>query len=45
MMTRMPRRMLAWLLLSLLAAMMVYAIFRGYLGAELLIGFSNNLLC
>lgn len=34
-----------WLVTAVLALVLAYAAFRGYLGAELLIGFANSLLC
>ena len=38
-------KILAWALLSALAAAMTYAIFRGYLNPDLLLGFANSLTC
>lgn len=39
------RKFLAWALLAALAALISYLSFRGYLGAEFLIGFANSLYC
>ena len=39
------RRVLAWVLLSLLAAMVGWLGFRGYLNPELLFHFANSLYC
>ena len=39
------RRMLAWLMLSVLAALLVYFGFRGYLNPELLLHVANSLTC
>jgi hypothetical protein len=39
------RRMLMWLMLSVLAALLAYAGFRGYLSAELLFHFANGMHC
>jgi hypothetical protein len=38
-------RAVRWLVTALLAIALAYAAFRGYLGAEMLIGFANSLLC
>lgn len=38
-------KILTWALLSALAAAMTYAIFRGYLNPDLLLGFANSLTC
>ncbi len=38
-------KLLVWMLLSALAAIVTYAAFRGYLGAEFLIGFANTFSC
>lgn len=43
--SRVQRRMLMWLMLSVLAALVVYFGFRGYLNPELLFHFSNSLYC
>jgi hypothetical protein len=37
--------MLVWILLSILAASLSYAAFRGYFSAELLLGFANTFSC
>ena len=42
---RLQRRMLMWLVLSVLAGLIVYFGFRGYLNPELLFHFSNSLYC
>jgi len=39
------RRMLAWLVLSVLAALLAWVAFRGYLNPELLFHFANGLYC
>lgn len=39
------RKILAWAMLSAIAALMLYAIFRGYLAPELLLGFANSFSC
>jgi len=39
------RRLLAWLMLSVLAALLVYFGFRGYMNPELLFHFANSLIC
>ncbi len=38
-------RLLKWLLLALLAMLISYFSFRGYLSPELLIGFANSFSC
>jgi hypothetical protein len=38
-------RAIRWLLIAALALIVAYAAFRGYLSAELLIGFANGILC
>ena len=38
-------RALMWLALSFLAALVVYAAFRGYLGSDLLLNFANAFYC
>ena len=38
-------RVVLWLLIAALAAMLTYAAFRSYLSPELLIGFANGFLC
>jgi hypothetical protein len=40
-----PERLLIWLVLSVLAAAIVYAGFRGYLSPELLFHFAAGLHC
>lgn len=44
MMTR-TRRILMWMMLALLAALVSYLGFRGYLSPEFLINFSNAFYC
>jgi quinol-cytochrome oxidoreductase complex cytochrome b subunit len=39
------RRLLMWLMLSVLAALLGYFGFRGYLSPELLFHFANSLYC
>ena len=39
------RRMLIWMMLALLAAVVSYSGFRGYLSPELLINFANSFYC
>lgn len=39
------QKILVWMLLAALAAFISYFSFRGYLGAEFLIGFANSLYC
>jgi hypothetical protein len=39
------RRLLTWMMLALLAALVSYIGFRGYLSPELLIYFANSLYC
>lgn len=39
------RRVLMWLMLIVLAALVSYAGFRGYLSPELLINFANTFYC
>lgn len=38
-------RMLVWILLSVIAALITYAAFSGYLSPELLLGFANSFSC
>ncbi len=38
-------KILAWALLSALAAAMTYTIFRGYLNPDLLLDFANSFSC
>jgi hypothetical protein len=40
-----PRRALVWLALSVLAALVTYVSFRGYLTPELLLNFANWFYC
>ena len=40
-----PRRVLLWLMLAVLAALLVYFGFRGYFSPELLLNFSNSFSC
>jgi hypothetical protein len=44
-MTATQRKMLVWLLLSVLVALLSYAAFRGYFSPELLLGFANTFSC
>ncbi len=44
-MTTVSRKMLAWALLSALAAALTYLVFRGYLNPDLLLGFANTFSC
>lgn len=44
-MTSSARKLLMWMILSAFAAIVTYAAFRGYLGAEFLIGFANTFSC
>lgn len=44
-MTPFVTKLLVWILLSVLAAIITYAAFRGYLGAEFLISFANTFSC
>jgi hypothetical protein len=39
------RRILLWLILATLATLITFLAFRGYLSAELLLGFSNSMTC
>lgn len=39
------RKMLVWLLLSALAALVTYATFRGYLSPDFFLGFANSFSC
>ncbi|HUF81546.1 MAG TPA: hypothetical protein VMN03_10455 [Burkholderiales bacterium] len=39
------RRMLLWLILAALAALVTYVAFRGYFSADLLLNFSNSFNC
>ena len=40
-----PRRAIAWIVLSVLAAALAWLGFRGYLSTEFLFHFSNSLYC
>lgn len=40
-----PRRVLLWLMLAVLAALLAYFGFRGYFSPELLFNFSNTFSC
>jgi hypothetical protein len=40
-----PRRAVVWLMLSVLAALLGWLAFRGYLNPELLFHFANSLYC
>lgn len=44
-MSALHRKMLVWILLSVLAASLSYAAFHGYFSAELLLGFANTFSC
>ncbi len=44
-MTQTQKKMLVWMLLSILAALMTYATFRGYLSPDFLLGFANSFSC
>lgn len=44
-MTQTQSRMLAWAVLAILAALLTFATFRGYLSPELLLGFANSFSC
>lgn len=44
-MSALHRKILVWILLSILAASLSYAAFRGYFSAELLLGFANTFSC
>lgn len=39
------RRILLWLMLAVLAALVTYVAFRGYFSPELLLNFSNTFSC
>lgn len=39
------RKALAWTVLAVLAALLTYMSFRGYLTAELLLNYANSLAC
>lgn len=40
-----PRRVLLWLMLAVLAALLAYFGFQGYFSPELLFNFSNSFSC
>jgi hypothetical protein len=40
-----PRRVALWAVLALLAVVVIYAAFRGYLNPELLLQFANSFYC
>ena len=44
-MSVLQRKMLVWILPSVLAASLSYAAFRGYFSTELLLGFANTFSC
>ena len=44
-MTQTQTKLLLWIVLATLAAMLTYATFRGYLSPELLLGFANTFSC
>lgn len=44
-MTATRKKILTWILLSMLAASVTYLIFRGYLSPDLLLGFANSFSC
>ncbi len=44
-MTEAQKKMLVWIMLSMLAALMTYATFRGYLSPDFLLGFANSFSC
>lgn len=44
-MTLIQRKILKWLLLSALAALVSFSAFRGYLNPDLLLGFANTFSC
>ncbi|MDP1673523.1 MAG: hypothetical protein Q8L65_10450 [Burkholderiales bacterium] len=44
-MSALQRKMLVWILLSILAASLSYAAFRGYFSPEMLLGFANSFSC
>jgi uncharacterized membrane protein YedE/YeeE len=44
-MTQIQSKMLVWIVLAILAALLTYATFRGYLSPELLLGFANTFSC
>jgi len=44
-MTANQRKILVWLLVAILATLVTYVIFRGYLGPDFLLGFANTFSC
>lgn len=44
-MTQTQRKVLVWIMLSALAALVTYVTFRGYLSPEFLLGFANSFSC
>lgn len=44
-MTQAQTKLLIWMLLSALAALLTYATFRGYLSPDFLLGFANTFSC
>lgn len=44
-MTTQFRRILKWLLLAMLVAILTYVVFRSYLSPEMLINFANSFYC
>ena len=44
-MTANQRKMLVWILLAVLAALVTYVTFRGYLSPEFLLSFANTFSC
>jgi hypothetical protein len=44
-MTQTRSKLMAWIVLAVLAAALTYATFRGYLSPELLLGFANTFSC
>jgi hypothetical protein len=38
-------KMLAWMVLAVLTALLAWGLFRGYLSPELLLGFANSFSC
>ena len=44
-MTYLQKKTLMWMFISVLAALVTYVTFRGYLSADLLLGFANTFSC
>jgi len=44
-MTYLQKKTLMWMFISILAALVTYMTFRGYLNADLLLGFANTFSC